>query len=141
MQLQPMLSDCFRFISFLIIILKNLLSDPISPPATCFAFSWRARRSGEHRGFLNLAGQTVQASSGIYTFCKAYQRVHVDIDQTRKQVENLKTVLLQVERLILSFFATSPFSPETVSSLERQVFICRKDLEEWSDKIERFGLG
>jgi hypothetical protein len=70
-------------------------------------------------GIIGVVGQTIQATTKLYTFCKVYRSIHKDFELVGEDVECLQYSLIQAERL-LPFLCASDCSASLIASLERQ---------------------
>jgi hypothetical protein len=91
-------------------------------------------------GIISLAGQTLQATSTLYTFCKTYRNIHIEFEQTSKELEGLRNILQQIERFATDDTSRISLPTDAVSGLQESLSECRKDIEMWAQKVELLGI-
>jgi septation ring formation regulator EzrA len=91
-------------------------------------------------GLISLAGQTIQATSKLYTFFQTYKTIHTQFERTGQELESLEDVLRQIERVITNATVKGSTPIDVIVTLEARVKECRDDIEKWTKKVELLGL-
>jgi len=94
----------------------------------------------EAAAIVGIIGPVIASASALYTFCKTYRHVASDIERISDEVERLHAILSQLERLLPSLLAATCASLY-IRRAEVQIYTCKTDLVEWSQKIDGLGLG
>jgi chromosome segregation ATPase len=91
-------------------------------------------------GLISLAGQTIQATSKLYTFCQTYKNINARLEQTRIEIQGLRSILQQIETITSEATASTLVSSESLANMKARITDCRTDLENWTQKVDSFGL-
>lgn len=87
-------------------------------------------------GLFGLAGQTVQAASTLYRFVQAYKNVSIEIASTTEEIVRLENVLCHAQKLAADTPVSTLLSPDIVAALEKDIGLCRSDLQKWNEEVE-----
>lgn len=90
-------------------------------------------------GILGLAGETIKASSKLYTFCKAYQSLDVQFEKISNELVGLENDIGRIEATV-KIVADDASLREQFVNLGITLTECRKCIEVWTKRIEDLDL-
>lgn len=88
-------------------------------------------------GLISLAGLTAQAVGTLYTFCHNYKHASDNVRDLFDDLNGLQTILQQLQ----IFPPSSAFQAGTVQLLERQLNLCKVDVERWQEHADKVDPG
>lgn len=91
-------------------------------------------------GLINLAGQTVQAISALYTFYERYKTVDIQVEQIGKELGNLRNSLQQIEVLAADESTQTLQPTDAAATLSHHILECRDEIESWNRKLDSINL-
>ena len=91
-------------------------------------------------GLISLAGQTLQATSALYTFYERYKTVDVQVEQIGKELRNLRNSLQQIELLATDESAKTSQPTDAAATLSHHILECRDEIESWNRKLDSINL-
>ena len=85
-------------------------------------------------GIISIAGQTLQASSALYTFIQTYKGVGPKLLEIAEEVTRLQKTLAAI-RTIASRAAASLEIAEYCSRLHDKLAACETNIQRWRDRL------
>jgi hypothetical protein len=91
-------------------------------------------------GLISLAGQTVQATSALYTFYERYKTADVQVEQIGKELRNLRDSLQQIELLTTDESAKASQPTDAAATLSHHILECHDEIESSNRKLDSINL-